>query len=68
LKGREEARREALAWDGIDSLGLGSTCSGAVQGAVAGVNRSSSGSSGDKAADDPSRAPIDHISRATRML
>ena len=67
LKGREEARREALAWDGIDSLGLGSTRSGAVQGpVVAGVNgSSSSGSSGDKAVDDDDWGLNDFVSPPT---
>ena len=67
LKGREEARREALAWDGIDSLGLGSTRSGAVQRpVVAGVNgSSSSGSSGDKVVDDDDWGLNDFVSPPT---
>jgi hypothetical protein len=77
LKGRWEARREAMAWDGIDLLGLGSTGTGTVQsksGPGAGgddwglgfaANGSSSGSSTNRAADDDDWGLEDFVSAPT---
>ena len=79
LKGKEQARRDAMAWDGIDSLGLGSTGTGAGMGGgkkvegddwgfgfgSAAANGSSSGTSANKAADDDDWGLEDFVSAPT---